>query len=134
MSLRLKRDYPGAMGEFFKRMFSEGELSGEQYQMMVKEIVIPGRQPAPEVALQGLDILAEADLRQLLPMIDIPVLLLHGSEDTICPCGASGYMAERIPNVSLDIFNGCGHAPFISRPGEFNQCLERFLERFHARD
>jgi pimeloyl-[acyl-carrier protein] methyl ester esterase len=134
MLLRLKRDYSGTMGDFFRRMFAEGELSREQNQRMVQEIVIPARQPLPDVALQGLEILAEADLRTILPQINRPVLLLYGSEDTICLPSASGYMAERIPGAASEAFAGCGHAPFISRPEQFNRVLMKFLERVHATD
>lgn len=134
MILRLKRDYSGTMGDFLRGMFSAGELSREQNQKMVREIVIPGRQPAPGVALQGLEILAAADLRGTLPQIDRPVLLIHGSEDSICLPAASRYMADRIPGATLELFTGCGHAPFISRPEQFNKILMHFLERVHATD
>lgn len=134
MILRLKRDYVRTTGDFFRGMFAEGELSREQNQRMVREIVIPGRQPLPEIAVQGLEILAEADLRGILPRIDRPVLLLYGSEDTICLPTASGYMAERIPGATSEAFAGCGHAPFISRPEKFNRILLNFLESVHATD
>lgn len=134
MILRLKRDYSRAMGDFFRGMFADGELTREQNQRMVREIVIPGRQPAPAIALQGLEILAETDLREILPRIDRPVILLHGSEDTICPTSVAGYMAGRIPGAQLELFAGCGHAPFISRPERFNRILAEFLEKVHASD
>jgi pimeloyl-[acyl-carrier protein] methyl ester esterase len=134
MALRLKRDYSTTMGDFFKGMFAPDEMNQDQYRRVVKEIVIPGLKPAPEVALQGLELLAGADLRGLLSMIDVQVLLLHGSCDTISLPGASEYMAEHIPNAALEVMNGCGHAPFMSRPEEFNRLLDGFIERVHVRD
>ncbi len=132
IALRLKRDYSKTMGDFFKGMFAPEEMHWDQYQRVVREIVIPGRQPAPEVALQGLELLAGADLRGFLPQIDRPVLLLHGSCDTISLPAASQYMAEHIPDAAMEIMEGCGHAPFMSRPDEFNRLLGGFMGRLHA--
>ncbi len=127
MGLRLRRDFSGAMGEFFRRMFTPGELSREQENRIAREIVMEGRLPRPEVALAGLDILAAADLREMLPAIDRPTLLLHGSCDAICPPGAARFMATRLPDARLMEFEGVGHAPFLSRPAMFNTALRRFL-------
>lgn len=132
MALRLKRDYVKTMGEFFRGMFAPAELSRGQNQKMVNEIILPGRNPSPDIALQGLDILAKSDLRAVLAKIDRPALLLHGREDMICPATASRYMADRIPGASLELFQGCGHAPFMSRPAEFTRSLETFLEKVNA--
>ena len=134
MALRLKRDYSGTMGAFFNSMFAEGELTGEAYQRVVREIVIQGRRPEPEAALKALTALSEADQRPQLAGIDRPTLLLHGSADTICLPEASRYMADRLPNATLEVMAGCGHAPFLSRPEEFNRSLAVFLEKVYAND
>lgn len=132
MALRLKRDYSRTMGDFFKAMFAEGELVGEQYQRVVREIVIPGRRPEPEAALKALAALTEADQRPLLAGIDRPVLLVHGTADSICLPGASHFMAGQLPNATLVLLEGYGHAPFISSPDLFDPFLARFLERVYA--
>jgi pimeloyl-ACP methyl ester carboxylesterase len=41
-------------------------------------------------------------------------------------------MAERIINAELVMFDKCGHAPFMSRPEEFNRVLAGFLERVYV--
>jgi pimeloyl-ACP methyl ester esterase len=132
MSIRLKRNYTKTMGEFFQDMFAEGELSGESYQRIARDIVMGGKLPERGTALATLDRLISSDLRPLLPEIDVPVLLVHGSEDTITLPGASWFMAGYIPNVVLEIMDGTGHAPFLSRPGDFNSRLCSFLERIYA--
>jgi non-heme chloroperoxidase len=132
MAIRLKRNYTKTMGDFFHGMFAEGELSGENYQRIAREIVMGGRLPEPGIALRALDTLVSSDLRPLLREIDVPVLLVHGSEDTITLPGASWYMAAHIPNVVLEIMEGTGHAPFLSRPEDFSGRLCSFLERIHG--
>ena len=132
MSLRLKRDYSRTMGDFFKKMFAKGELEGEQYQRVVREIVIAGRRPEPEAAQKALAALVGADQRSLLAGIDRPALVVHGTADSICLPGASLFMAGQLPDTTLVLLEGYGHAPFISNPDLFNPFLVRFLEKVYA--
>jgi non-heme chloroperoxidase len=133
MGIRLKRCYEKTMGEFFRSMFVAGELSREQEARIDNEVLTKGRLPDPAVAVSGLDVLATADLRPELSGIDLPVLLIHGDADTICPVGSSHYMKESIPDATLVEFAGVGHAPNLSRPVEFNACVRRFIrERIYG--
>lgn len=132
MALRVRRDRAKTMGEFFRGMFTDRELSREQNRRLVTEIVIPSRQPDTPILLKSLEILASSDQREVLPLIDLPVMLIHGSDDTICLPAASRYMAERIPGSELAIIDGCGHAPFMSMPDRFNAAFDGFLERVYA--
>ncbi|HBG06938.1 MAG: O-methylpimelyl-ACP methylesterase [Geobacteraceae bacterium GWC2_58_44] len=127
LGLRLRRDYQKTMGEFFRGMFAEGEMQGVQYQRIVHEIVMGGRSPDPDTARQSLQILSVVDLRDQLPLIDRPVLLIHGELDKICPASASAYMADRLPMGRLKVMEGCGHAPFMTRPEQFNGLVREFL-------
>ncbi|GFO61583.1 O-methylpimelyl-ACP methylesterase [Geomonas silvestris] len=129
LGLRLRRDYQKTMGDFFRGMFAEAEMDAAQYQRIVHEIVMGGKSPDHEAAQLALQILSSADLREGLCGIDRPVLLVHGAEDGICPVGASQYMAERLPQAELKVMEGCGHAPFMTRPQEFNRVLQDFLAR-----
>ena len=84
--------------------------------------------PDPGAALAGLDILAATDLRPRLPAVDLPVLLLHGDADPICPIGASRALADDIPGARLQAIAGAGHAPFLTREDEVASALAAFLE------
>lgn len=127
LGLRLRRDYQKTMGEFFRGMFAEGEMDAAQYQRIVHEIVMGGRAPDPDAARQSLQILSVADLREELRLIDRPVLVIHGELDSICPAAASAYMADRLPKSTLKIMPGCGHAPFMTQPEQFNKLVATFL-------
>jgi len=134
MALRIKRDRVRTMGDFFRGMFVEGEMTGEQNQRVVKEIIIPSRQPETKNLLRVLETLSESDQREILPMIDIPVLLIHGANDTTCLPEASRYMAGKLRNAQLAIIEKSGHAPFMSKPAYFNKLLKEFLAGVYARD
>ena len=134
MAIRLKKNYMKTMGDFFNGMFAEGELSGEDYQHIVRDIVMGGKLPEPEAALKTLDMLVSSDLRHVLPGTDAPVLLIHGSEDVIAPSGASRHMLRQLPHATLKIVDGAGHAPFLSRSDDFNSMLRSFLEEVYGGD
>jgi pimeloyl-ACP methyl ester esterase len=132
LSLRLKRNPQKALENFFRSMFTREELADNRYDQMSEEITASGKSPGENAAILSLKTLAAADLRTLLPGIKVPVLLLHGSRDTICLPDASRYMANRIPDSTLVIVEGAGHAPMLSKPTELAQEMGRFLGRVYA--
>jgi pimeloyl-ACP methyl ester esterase len=129
MGLRLRRDYERTMGEFFRSMFAQGELTTGQEERIGREILADGRLPAPKAARAALDILASTDLRERLRSIDCPVLIIHGSSDAVCPPGAARFLAKRLPNARLVEIAGAGHAPCLSRPDQFNALIREFLRK-----
>ncbi|MBU0574154.1 MAG: alpha/beta fold hydrolase [Candidatus Margulisiibacteriota bacterium] len=80
-----------------------------------------------EQILADLEKLKLEDVRGLLHKIEVPTLLIHGEKDQICLPQASYYMADIIPNVSLKIMSGVGHAPHVERPDEFSRLLKEFV-------
>lgn len=79
-------------------------------------------------ALQsGLDILRDCDLRDALPNITQPSLVIAGERDTLTPPQASQYMAAALPDAQLVTIAGAAHAPFLSHPEQFIEHLKRFL-------
>ncbi|MFD0586515.1 alpha/beta hydrolase [Paenibacillus sp. GCM10027627] len=66
----------------------------------------------------GLHILRAENYLPMLPEIDCPVLLIHGSADRICPFGAAELLHRELPLSSfIQIFGG-GHVPFLNRETE----------------
>lgn len=73
---------------------------------------------------KGLSYLLETDLRQLLPAIQVPCHLLHGTEDKICPPEAALFLANSLPNARLTLIPGAGHIPFYTQS---NTCKSYLL-------
>jgi pimeloyl-[acyl-carrier protein] methyl ester esterase len=133
LSRLLERDFADTLDDFYKKMFIDGELNERLSGQIFSEgdkIVLPARQAARQ-ALRGL---ATTDLRSELAFVDVPVLLIHGGGDSICLPSASQYMAEHLSNARLEIIEGAGHAPFMSRPGVFAGILTEFMDGIYARD
>ena len=64
----------------------------------------------------------------------MPVLLISGSCDWICPVGLVQEYADTItaPKKELYLMDGCGHSPQGQLPEEFCEALEEFLEKKNA--
>jgi class 3 adenylate cyclase len=69
----------------------------------------------------------EIDVRDVLPAIRAPTLILRGSEDSIVPNEVARYMAERIPGSRLVEVPGGGHLHFDRHAAAFESEIERFL-------
>ena len=88
-------------------------------------------EPHPAGLRAGLDILADCDLRESLPTIDRPALLLAGERDTLVPPGAVQATRDMLPNAQLTVMPGAGHAPFISAPVLFAETINAFVTELY---
>ncbi len=76
----------------------------------------------------GLNILAQTDLRASLATISCPVRVLHGALDALMPAEAARQMADTLANARYTEFADAGHAPFVSRAGECACLLQSFAD------
>ncbi|MGX4585397.1 alpha/beta hydrolase [Paenibacillus chitinolyticus] len=65
--------------------------------------------------IAGLELLAAEDVRDVLPDIRCPALLIHGTHDKICPYGAALEIQAGAPQAVLVEAAGCGHVPFLQK-------------------
>jgi pimeloyl-ACP methyl ester carboxylesterase len=70
---------------------------------------------------------AEADLRDVLPSIDVPTLLLHGDSDVRAPRKVACDLHAAIPGSRLVTLPGAGHVCNIDAPEVFNAEVRAFL-------
>jgi pimeloyl-ACP methyl ester carboxylesterase len=98
----------------------------------------PGRLPAALAAeqirgagkpgfLQALQALLEYDIRDRLPEIACPTLIVWGDDDRVITVRDADAFAEMIPNSRKVIFADTGHVAMLERPATFNALLEDFL-------
>ena len=76
---------------------------------------------------------AEADLRDVLPLIRVPTLLLHGSADERSPLAVAEALHAGIPNSTLVVLPGLGHESYLESPEAFNAEVRRFLRGVDSR-
>jgi pimeloyl-ACP methyl ester carboxylesterase len=71
---------------------------------------------------------AEADLRDVLPRIHVPTLLLYGDADRRSPVEAVARdLHARIPGSRLVVLPGVGHQSDMEAPERFNAEVRRFI-------
>jgi len=70
---------------------------------------------------------AELDLRDVLPRIGIPTLLLYGDRDVRSPKDVADDMHTRIPGSRLVFMPGVGHMGDVEAPERFNSEVRSFL-------
>jgi len=61
--------------------------------------------------------------------ITIPVSLIWGKQDKVTPPEVADEFHQLLPNSELNWVDQCGHAPMMERPEQFNQYLDKFLNR-----
>lgn len=84
------------------------------------------RRAEPEVLNAGLRILLESDLRDALPAISQPALVVHGERDRLAPPAAGEYLSRRLPHATLALIPGAAHVPFLSNPRLVSALLVEF--------
>lgn len=71
--------------------------------------------------------LAEADLRGVLPRIQVPTLLLYGDADRRSPLEVARDLHAKIPDSRLVVLAGVGHQCDMEAPDRFNAEVRDFL-------
>jgi class 3 adenylate cyclase len=74
-----------------------------------------GASPASIAALERMNM--EIDIRDILPSIQVPTLIVNASHDPISPIEGARYLAARIPDVRLFEYEGNTHVP-ATREGD----------------
>lgn len=87
-----------------------------------------------DVFLQSWHAMFQVDYRDLLPRVDVPVLLVGGTEDRITPIDPLLLeILRRTPMAELQVLQGGGHFCNLDRADAFNDALLPFLRRARAR-
>jgi pimeloyl-ACP methyl ester carboxylesterase len=128
LSLRLASGPP----EEFVRTMIPGMFSGSPRAEIVDELgaIMAEFHPAGFAAMARST--AEADLRDVLPRIHVPTLLLYGDEDARSPLDIGQTLHAAIPGSTLVVMPGVGHMSNVEAPELMNTELRAFFTRADA--
>ena len=90
-----------------------------------------GASPGAAVALTRMN--AAIDVRDVLPSIRVPTLVLHRSGDQCLKVEEGRFLASRIPGAQFIELPGNDHLPFVGDQDAILDAVERFLARPAAR-
>jgi pimeloyl-ACP methyl ester carboxylesterase len=81
----------------------------------------------PGLALSALRLDLKLDIREVLPAIHVPTLMIHRTEDPVMTVEAARLMAERIPDARLVELPGTLHWPWLGDVDAVAEEIEAFL-------
>jgi pimeloyl-ACP methyl ester carboxylesterase/DNA-binding winged helix-turn-helix (wHTH) protein len=84
-----------------------------------------GASPGAAVALTKMN--AEIDVRNVLPSIRVPTLVIHRTGDACLKVEGGRYVASRIPNSQYVELGGIDHLPFVGDQTEILDAIEEFV-------
>ncbi len=119
---QLERDYSKTLDRFMAIQALGSDTARDDIKTIkshIKQYPIPD-----DMALRaGLKLLASTDLRSKLDKITTETHRLYGRLDSLVPVKAIAKIAKVQPKSRYHIFAHASHAPFISHPAEFIDCL-----------
>jgi pimeloyl-ACP methyl ester carboxylesterase len=132
---------PDIVADRLQRVLREADLPPEQWvpayipgmltasapQVMVDEVTSLMCDVHPAGNIVMLRSLAEADLRDVLPRIEVPTLLLYGEMDTRSPVAIGEALHAAIPGSRITVLAGVGHLSNVEAPDRFNREVQGFL-------
>lgn len=107
-----------ALGDPFRRRLTDEQAAG--FLELIAASVPPG---SPE----QVDLVRRVDLRDELPSLSVPTLVIGAKHDRLIAPGATRALADLIPGAQWAELD-CGHAPAAEAPGEWARLIEEFLD------
>jgi pimeloyl-ACP methyl ester carboxylesterase len=101
-----------ALRAFLSLVYSHAQIRHADIQRRVAEALEYG----VECLVDGLNYLEQSDFREVLPSIELPVLILHGENDGVMSIGCGEYLAYHLPNSTLEIIPEVDHGFLRDRP------------------
>ena len=89
-----------------------------------------GASPGAAVALTTMN--AEIDVRNVLPLVRVPTLVIHRTGDACLKVEEGRYVASKIPGSRYVEFSGDDHLPFVGNQDEILDEIERFVSGIHG--
>lgn len=99
--------------------------------MQLTMFALPGALEMYEARMRGMQ---EANEKNQFAVFDtleqlvVPTHIVWGREDPRGNLDQAMEAAGRLPNASFELFEACGHLPYLEQPDRFNASVKRFLE------
>lgn len=122
----LLEDWEGTLIRFLALQCKNSESQQEDIRKL-KELLYFHGLPANQALRGGLEILGDADLREALTKIELPVMYLFGEKDNVIPAKVAGDIKALNDSVTVSHIMGSSHVPFLTAPDLFLQAIKDFI-------
>lgn len=68
-----------------------------------------------------------SDWRDVVPLVDVPVLVVTGARSKLFPPDSGAWLAEHLPKATRVVFEDSGHCPFLEETERFNEVVRAFV-------
>ncbi len=124
----IKEDRAKFFAGFFKDFFGVNMLSYPVSQEMLEWARSVSLQASLKATLACANSFASTDFRPDLPAMNVPTLIIHGTDDKTVPIDASGRAAaSSIRQATLIEYEGAPHGLFATEKGRLTRDLLNFL-------
>jgi pimeloyl-ACP methyl ester carboxylesterase len=93
---------------------------------LVDHVVALAQRASSDLWTRGLAELMETDLRQALPRVTVPALVVVGEHDRVTPPASAVGLAGALPDGRLVVLEGAGHMAMLERPVELDREIRTF--------
>ncbi|MEP6908154.1 MAG: pimeloyl-ACP methyl ester esterase BioH [Pseudoxanthomonas sp.] len=122
----LQQDYRGTLARFLA-LDTIGSEHARAELRTLKENLYSRGEPAASALQQGLVLLKDTDLRDVLPGLNVPGLWISGHRDRLVPPMAMREAAKLMPRGRHVDIAGGGHAPFLGHADQVAAEFRVFL-------
>ena len=122
-------DFSGSLNNFFRLNAMANPHKLPQFERIADKIMALG-QPEKSVLISSHKAVMESDLREKLPQIQIPTLIITGEKDRITPPAMGDYLQQNLINSHRLHFANATHTPFIDNAEECANALKEFWSRY----
>jgi len=81
-----------------------------------------------QVAVADFNACNEFDIRGIVSRIEVPTLIIVGSEDKLTPVKWSEYLHNNIKGSELKVIEGAGHMVMLEKPNEVTENIKSFIK------
>lgn len=115
----------------FRQMFASLMIPQANREQREAFDLITKESATPDVAARLLAAIGDMDVRDLLPKLKIPVLVLHARGDARFPHELGHELASGIPGAEFRTLEGCNHILMEDEPAfqQFKSAVREFLGR-----
>lgn len=114
----------------FLTLQANGDAAAREVLRDLRLAVGRGGEPVADALAGGLRMLRDTDLRDLLPQIAQPVLVMHGVNDALIPHAAGEYLAQALPQAAFESVPAAAHALFATRETQVARRIRAFDDRY----
>jgi sigma-B regulation protein RsbQ len=81
----------------------------------------------PEIALAVLNVVLRSDMRERLPEVTVPAVIVQTRDDPAVPMAVAEHLWDKLAGSVLEVIDAHGHLPHLSAPEKVVGVLEKHL-------